>query len=101
MRFWTEGAEVKCDVAHTSPPFVFAVAPTSTHGGIGMKRVFVGRTASGKVRVLLGAAAEREQRAVARKIDITIDRALWGELEDTDMGELERLANLASRLARG
>ncbi len=66
-----------------------------------MKRVFAGRTASGRIRVLLGAAAEREQGMLARKMDSAIDRALRGELEDENMGELEQLAILASRLARG
>ena len=66
-----------------------------------MRRLLVGRTASGKVRVLLGTAAEREQRALARKIDSAIGRALRGELQEDDAEELERLAAVASRLARG
>jgi len=66
-----------------------------------MRRLFLGRTDAGKVRVFLGTAAEREQRALVREIDRAIGRAIRGELEDGDAEELERLAALASRLARG
>jgi hypothetical protein len=56
--------------------------------------------AKGKVRVLLGSAAVREKRRLAREIDRTIGKALRGELGDSDKGEIARLAVLADRLAR-
>jgi hypothetical protein len=56
---------------------------------------------NGKARVLFGAAAAREKRRLAREIDRTIDRALRGDLPDSEIDHLEQLARLADRLARG
>jgi hypothetical protein len=54
----------------------------------------------GKVQILLGAAATREKRRVARVIDGTITRAVRGGLRERDRAEVERLAVLAERMAR-
>jgi hypothetical protein len=56
---------------------------------------------NGKARILLGSAAVREKRRLAREIDRTIGRALRGDLPDSEMDHLEQLARLADRLARG
>lgn len=66
-----------------------------------MRRMWILGTANGKARVLLGSAAVREQRRLAEDIDRTIGRALRGEMSDSEAGDLERLALLADRLARG
>jgi len=65
-----------------------------------MSRLWISEMAKGKVRVLLGSAAVREKRRLAREIDRTIGKALRGELGDSDKGEIARLAVLADRLAR-
>jgi hypothetical protein len=65
-----------------------------------MSRLWISEMAKGKVRVLLGSAAVREKRKLAREIDQTIGKALRGELGDSDKGEIARLAVLADRLAR-
>jgi hypothetical protein len=65
-----------------------------------MSRLWILGTANGKVRVLLGSAAVREKRKLAREIDRTIGKALRGDLPDSEMGNLEHLATLADRLAR-
>ena len=66
-----------------------------------MRRLWILGTANGKARVLLGSAAVREQRKLARDIDRTIGRALRGELPDAEIGDVKRLALLADRMARG
>jgi hypothetical protein len=65
-----------------------------------MRQMWILGTANGKARVLFGAAAVREQRKLARDIDRTIGRALRGELQDTEVNDLERLALLAEAVAR-
>jgi len=65
-----------------------------------MRQMWILGTANGKPRVLLGAAAVREQRKLARDIDQTIGRALRGELSDAEFSDVERLALLADGLAR-
>lgn len=76
-----------------------------------MQRLWILGTANGKARVLLGSAAVREQRKLARDvsraqhklardIDRTIGRALRGELPDAEIDDVERLALLADRMAR-
>ena len=65
-----------------------------------MRRMWILGTANGKPRVLLGAAAVREQRKLARDIDRTIGRALRGELADAEFSDVERLTLLADGLAR-
>jgi len=65
-----------------------------------MRRMWILGTANGKVRVLLGAAAVREKRKLAREIDRTIGRALRGDLRESEAGNVEHLATLADRLAR-
>ena len=64
-------------------------------------RFLVVGAGEGKARILFGAAAVREKRRLAREIDRTIGRALRGELRDADRGNVEELALLADRLARG
>jgi len=54
-----------------------------------------------KPRLLFGSAAARERRKLVAEIDRTIGRALRGDLVDTEMDHLEKLARLADRLARG
>ena len=66
-----------------------------------MGRLWIQATANGKVRVLLGAEAARERRRLGREIDRTIDRAFRGDLADSEVRNVERLAALADRLARG
>jgi hypothetical protein len=66
-----------------------------------MSRFWIAAAANGKVRVLLGAAALKEKRRIGREIDRTIEKALTGELADSDFGYVERLSALADRLARG
>jgi hypothetical protein len=56
---------------------------------------------NGKARVLIGSAAAREKRKLAREIDRTIGRALRGDLPDSEIDHIEQLAQLADRLARG
>jgi hypothetical protein len=56
---------------------------------------------NGKARILFGSAAAREKRRLAREMDRTIGRALRGDLPDSEMANLEQLALLADRLARG
>jgi hypothetical protein len=56
----------------------------------------------GKPRVFLGAAAAGKRRKLAREMDRAIERALrGGDLGDSEIANLERLAALADRLARG
>jgi hypothetical protein len=55
----------------------------------------------GKPRVFLGAEAAGKRRKLAREMDQTIERALRGDLADSELANLERLAALADRLARG
>ena len=57
--------------------------------------------ANGKIQVLLGSAAVKERRRVGRQIDDTIARAARGEIDEDEMGVLERLASLAELIARG
>ena len=66
-----------------------------------MGRLWILPTNSGKVRVLLGAAAVREKRRIGREIDRLIGKALRGNLEESDAGDVAALATLADRLARG
>jgi hypothetical protein len=66
-----------------------------------MGRLWIQAAANGKVRVLFGPAAARERRRLGREIDRTIDRALRGDLADSEVGYVGRLATLADRLARG
>jgi len=54
----------------------------------------------GTVQVLLGRAAVREKRRVAREIDVTIARAARGALDESDVAQLERLSAVADRVAR-
>jgi len=66
-----------------------------------MGRLWILPTKNGKVRVLLGQAAVREQRRIGRKIDDLIGKALRSGLDDTEVGEVATLATLADQLARG
>ena len=66
-----------------------------------MGRVWVAPTKNGKVRILLGQAAVREKRRISRKIDDIIGKALRGNLDDTDAGEVAALASFADQMARG
>ena len=67
----------------------------------GSSRLLVLDAGRGKARVLVGSEAVREKRKLAREIDRAIGRALRGELPDSEIGHLERLAALADQLARG
>jgi hypothetical protein len=66
-----------------------------------MGRLWILPTKNGKVRVLLGQAAVREKRRIGRKIDSLIGKAMSGDLDDIDVGEVAVLASLADQLARG
>ena len=66
-----------------------------------MGRLWILPTKDGKVRLLLGDAAVREKRRVGRKIDRLIGKAMRGNLDETDAGEVAALATLADQLARG
>ena len=66
-----------------------------------MGRVWIAPTKNGKVRILLGQAAVREKRRIGRKIDEIIGKAMRGNLDDSDAGEVAVLASMADRLARG
>jgi hypothetical protein len=66
-----------------------------------MGRLWVAPTKNGKVRILLGQAAVREKRRIGRKIDEMIGKAMRGNLEDSDAGEVAILASLADQMARG
>ena len=65
-----------------------------------MSGLWISGTEKGKVRVLFGPAAAREKRRLAREIDQTIGRALQGDLDDSDKGEVARLLAVADQLAR-
>jgi hypothetical protein len=66
-----------------------------------MKRLWISPTANGKARILLGAAAVRENRRMANEIDRAIGRALRGDIADSEIGQLEWLATMAETIARG
>ena len=66
-----------------------------------MGRLWILPTKNGKFRVLLGDAAVREKRRIGRKIDHIIGKALRGNLDDSEAGEVAVLATLADQLARG
>jgi hypothetical protein len=66
-----------------------------------MSRLWISPAGNGKARILFGAAAVREQRRVAREIDRAIGRALRGDVPDSEVVQLERLATIAESLARG
>jgi len=66
-----------------------------------MGRLWILPTQNGKVRILLEEAAVREKRRISRKIDNLIGKALRGNLDDSDAGEVAVLATLADQLARG
>lgn len=66
-----------------------------------MGRLLILPTKNGKVRLLLGEHAVREKRRISRKIDDLIGKALRGNLDDSDAGEVAVLATLADQLARG
>jgi hypothetical protein len=66
-----------------------------------MGRLWILPTKNGKVRILLGEAAVREKRRISRKMDDLIGKALRGNLDESDAGEVAVLATLADQLARG
>ena len=73
----------------------------SSKGDRVMKRLWISPTANGKARILLGAAAVRESRRMANEIDRAIGRALRGDMADSEIGKLERLASMVENIARG
>jgi hypothetical protein len=66
-----------------------------------MGRLWILPTKNGKVRILLGEAAVREKRRIGRKIDNLIGKAMRGNLDESEAGEVATLAALADQLARG
>ena len=66
-----------------------------------MARLWISAEPNGKIQVLLGAAATRKRRRLGLQIDRVIRKALSGTLKDSDRGQVEVMAALADRLARG